>query len=102
MQKRPIHHDVFFFQNLFSEIEIYMLLRVISILLLFQGRTYTHTLRRIPEIFNGYKRDQSGFGGLEVTCWPLVSKFAGSKPAEAVGFFRAKKKSSARLPSEGK
>ena len=33
----------------------------------------------------------SGFGGLEVTCWPLVPKFAGSDPAEAVGFFRAKK-----------
>ena len=33
--------------------------------------------------------------------WPLVPKFAGSNPAEAVGFFRAKK-SSVRLPSEGK
>ena len=44
---------------------------------------------------------RSGFGGLGVACWPLVPKFAGSNPAEAVGFFRAKK-SSARLPSEGK
>jgi hypothetical protein len=43
----------------------------------------------------------SAFGGLGVACWPLVPKFAGSNPAEAVGFFRAKK-SSARLPSEGK
>ena len=42
-----------------------------------------------------------GFGGLEVACWSLVPKFAGSNPAEAVGFLRAKK-SSARLPSEGK
>ena len=42
----------------------------------------------------------TSFGGLEVVCWPLVPKFAGSNPAEAVGFFRAKK-SSARLPSEG-
>ena len=41
------------------------------------------------------------FGGLGVAWWPLVPKFAGSNPAEAVGFFRAKK-SSARLPSEGK
>ena len=32
-----------------------------------------------------------GFGGLDVACWPLVSKFAGSNPAEAVGFFKAKK-----------
>ena len=47
------------------------------------------------------KVHDSGFGGLEVACWPLVPKFAGSNPAEAVGFFRAKK-SSARLPSEGK
>jgi hypothetical protein len=38
----------------------------------------------------------SGFGGLG-----LVPKFAGSNPAEAVGFSRAEK-SSARLPSEGK
>jgi len=44
----------------------------------------------------------SGFGGLEVACWPLVPKFAGSHPAEAVGFLGRKKKSSARLPSEGK
>jgi hypothetical protein len=38
-----------------------------------------------------------GFGGQEVACWPL----AGSYPAEAIGFFRAKK-SSVCLPSEGK
>jgi hypothetical protein len=43
----------------------------------------------------------SGFGGLGVACWPSVPKFAGSNPAEAVGFFTAKK-SSARRPSEGK
>ena len=43
---------------------------------------------------------RSGFGGLEVAWWPLVPKFAGSKPAEAVGFFRAKK-SLARLASDG-
>ena len=33
----------------------------------------------------------SGFGGLGVACWPLVPKFAGSNPAEAVRFLRAKK-----------
>ena len=43
----------------------------------------------------------SGFGGLGVASWPLVPKFTGSNPVEAVGFFRAKK-SSARLPSDGK
>jgi hypothetical protein len=31
------------------------------------------------------------FGGLEAACWPLVSKLAGSIPAEAVGFLRVKK-----------
>ena len=31
------------------------------------------------------------FGGLEVSCWPLVPKFAGSNPAETVGFLRANK-----------
>ena len=33
----------------------------------------------------------SGFGGLEVACWPLVPKFAGSNPAEAVRFLRVNK-----------
>ena len=46
-------------------------------------------------------KKKNGFVGLGVACWPLVPKFAGSNPAEAVGFLRAKK-SSARLPSEGK
>ena len=32
----------------------------------------------------------SGFGGLGVACWPLVPKFAGSNPAEAVGFLGQK------------
>jgi len=34
-----------------------------------------------------FKYDMS----LGVACWPLVPKFAGSNPAEAVGFLRAKK-----------
>ena len=38
----------------------------------------------------------NGFGGLEVACWPLVPKFAGSNPAEAIGFLRAKKSSGGR------
>ena len=33
----------------------------------------------------------SGFGGLGVACWPSVPKFAGSNPAEAVGFLRGEK-----------
>jgi len=43
----------------------------------------------------------SGFGGLEVACWPLVPKFVGSHLAEAVKFL-VRKKSSAHFPSEGK
>ena len=43
----------------------------------------------------------SGFGGLEVACWPLVPKFAGSNPAEAIGFLRVKKKSSAHRGGHG-
>jgi hypothetical protein len=36
------------------------------------------------------KRCASSFGGLEVACWPLVPKFAGSHAAEAVGFLGRK------------
>jgi hypothetical protein len=38
-------------------------------------------------LYNPWK---SGFGGLGVACWPLVLKFAGSHPAEAVGFLGRK------------
>ena len=31
-----------------------------------------------------------GLGGLGVACWPLVPKFVGSNPAEAVGFLGRK------------
>ena len=33
---------------------------------------------------------RGSFGGLGVACWPLVSKFAGSNPAEAVRFLGRK------------
>ena len=33
--------------------------------------------------FHSCEIKRSGFGGLEVACWPLVPKFAGSNPAEA-------------------
>jgi hypothetical protein len=55
----------------------------------------------LPIKFFFYLVYDSGFGGLGIPCWPLVPKFAGSNPAEAVGL-KKKKKSSARLPSEGK
>jgi len=37
-----------------------------------------------------YNKTKYGFGGLGVACWPLVPKFAGSNPAEAVGFLGRK------------
>ena len=40
--------------------------------------------------FYDYVELASGFGGLGVACWPLVPKFAGSNPAEAVGFLGRK------------
>jgi len=54
-----------------------------------------YTIDLFPEFYT----INLSFGGLGYG--PLVPKFAGSNPAEAVGFLRAKKPS-ARLPSEGK
>ena len=51
--------------------------------------------RALPEVRitlnSASSYNTSGFGGLEVACWPLVPKFAGSNPAEAVGFLRVNK-----------
>ena len=43
------------------------------------------------EITAHLRRVLSGFGGAEVACWPLIPKFAGSNPAEAVGFLKGDK-----------
>ena len=48
-------------------------------------------LPRKSRYHNSKRNSHSGFGGLEVACWSLASKFAASNPVEAVGFFRAKK-----------
>jgi len=42
-----------------------------------------------------------GFGGLGVGCGPLVPKFAGSNPAEAVGFLGRKNPQHAFLRRQG-
>ena len=42
------------------------------------------------EAFSRFEGTVCGFGGLGVACWPLVPKFAGSNPAEAVGFLGRK------------
>ena len=46
-----------------------------------------------PRLLTRYRvtSTESGFGGLEIACWPLVPNFAGSNPAEAVGFFQGEK-----------
>jgi hypothetical protein len=44
----------------------------------------------------------SGVGGIEIACWPLVPKFAGSHPAEAVGFLGRKNPQHAFLRSGSK
>ena len=44
-----------------------------------------NTLQSVEEV-----KCQSGLGGLEVACWPLVPQFAGSNTAEAVGFLGRK------------
>jgi hypothetical protein len=51
--------------------------------------TFTHTLTYIYILFQDIYCE-SGYGGLGVECWPLVPKFAGSNPAEAVGFLGRK------------
>jgi len=48
---------------------------------------YAHMLTILcKNLTNALTNANSGFGGLEVACWPLVPKFAGSHLAEAVGF----------------
>ena len=49
-----------------------------------------HRLRQNCVHVEDYNK-RSGFGGLEVACWPLVPKFAGSNPAEDIGFLRVNK-----------
>jgi hypothetical protein len=42
------------------------------------------------EFITDFNLEVSCFGGLEVACWPLVTKFAGSHLTEAVGFLGRK------------
>ena len=87
-----LYKKLFHLPNFYSENDSPIRIHKLRIIML------THF--KILPFLRQYTR-KSGFGGLGVACWPLVPKFAGSNPAEAVGFLGAKK-SSARLPSEGK
>ena len=71
------------------------------LLLLTRSRSQIYKIPNKNELITVVWDIESAFGGLEVACWPLVPKFAGSHPAEAVGFLR-RKNSQLRLPSEGK
>ena len=53
-----------------------------------QSITYQGTAFSTVSVISKLKL--GSFGGLGVACWPLVPKFAGSNPAEAVGFLRQK------------
>ena len=65
------------------------------------GRAWTNNYRRKKCLRKSFNLNRSlvdnffyicvsGFGGLEVVYWPLVPKFAGSHPAEAVEFLGRK------------
>jgi len=54
-----------------------------------QNLTAAELLRQLFGVY-GLSVMSSGFGGLEVACWPLVPKFAGSHLAKAVGFLGRK------------
>ena len=78
-----------------------------SIFTLIQGRYLTHcedntevcaTLIHSMAMYVA----TSGFGGLQVACWPLVPKFTGSHPAEAVEFLGRKNPQHAFLQRESK
>jgi hypothetical protein len=51
---------------------------------------YTDLPNRQLKVVVKVRVKSSGFGGLEVACWPLVPKFVGSHQAEAVGFIGRK------------
>jgi len=57
------------------------------------------TLRYIRSMKKYCLESRSGFGGLEVACWPLVTQVRGFAPGRSGRIFRAKKSSS--MPSCG-
>jgi hypothetical protein len=92
------------FINLFEICENSSVTITSLIVNLFNGITSCYSAVNVTETPYGNsarKCLESSFGGLGVACLPLLSKFAGSNPAKAVGFLGVKK-SSAHLPSEGK
>ena len=56
----------------------------------FQTGTGINPASNLIRVYGSYPGQKSGFGGLEVACWPLVPKFASSHPTEAVEFLGRK------------
>jgi hypothetical protein len=50
------------------------------------GNFLTNLITANFSTYTLFQAQGSGFGGLEIACWPLVPKFAGSHPAKAFGF----------------
>ena len=69
------------------------------IVIVTSGRFYMNRANELARSAYMYVCRNVGFSGLGVACWPLVPKFAGSNPAEAVGFLRGEK--ILRTPSFG-
>ena len=55
------------------------------------SRIPDYTISHLRKLNPQFMRLFSGFDGLDVACWPLVPKFAGSHPAENIGFLGRKK-----------
>ena len=51
---------------------------------------YLAVLQEKNNDLNPRFKHKNGFGGLGAACWPLLPKFTGSNPAEAVGFLGRK------------
>jgi hypothetical protein len=62
-----------------------LLIKTYSVTVIILLRSLLH---RVSHFFGFLRLNSrlSGFGGLEVACWPLAPKFAGSHSAEAVRF----------------
>jgi hypothetical protein len=65
-----------------------------------RSRVFFPKLSYLSDEIHSILSQNSGFGGIEVAWWPLAPKFAGSHPAEAVGFLGQNILSN--LPLEGK
>ena len=62
------------------------MLLVLDVLLI----VFYYLVLKVFSVYLSLYSMHTSFGDLEVACWPLVPKFAGSNPAKAIRFLRAK------------